>query len=404
MEVFSDLTNVEKVSVVGHSGGTLLPLLVAIPRLKDLSWDDVLFAEENIAYDGLTALQCIQFSFTKPDLEQDGTRRSIDPEPWMEAKRANSLLQHILASSETLSHITLDYVAFDWRIPEGSRFPSLTEFTLIDPICQSAFSPNQTKLFPMAPRLKSITIRRDFFQVVLPRVPILRQSPALVSLTIHNVDAKDGILFALPITLRFLSLSRDPYPPQPTMKGSPPREVWEINDVPQLALQDSLMILKTSRLMNLEELRLSIRGVVSPKDFVDFIRCLPKLKIFELHNWRHEPHQPCYSILDFTETFARLQTLQELRLDMHLVDDLGVMESCIDFLAILGPTSLRRIGYLVDVTQGQAPLSLGYSLIERCWYMYELVPNSNNFFQAIRQAPYDNINHDINFLYERSQY
>ncbi|KIJ33729.1 hypothetical protein M422DRAFT_264180 [Sphaerobolus stellatus SS14] len=139
--------------------------------------------------------------------------------------------------------------------------------------------------------------------------------PNLVSLTVHNVTDTDGdLLSSLPRTFCFLSLPMDTYPKQ--LRG-PSRYVWS-GTLPSLKMEDVLRFLVS--LVNLEELRVAARGVVSPTQFSVFIEALPKLKIFELHNWPFEDFPKNYNTNDFRAVISGPQTVEELRLNLNLSD------------------------------------------------------------------------------------
>ncbi|KIJ53267.1 hypothetical protein M422DRAFT_42985 [Sphaerobolus stellatus SS14] len=359
MDAFSDLISVEKVSVNRAPGETLLPCLVALTRLQEVSWRDVSFTEEKIAYNGLAGLRDLQF-FIKPPVLVNGRRPPIDER--FETKRVNNLTRHILASSQTLSSIRLDNVPFYWHIPEGNSFPYLTDFTLIDPICTL----NEKYNYPTQKRVCTVTKGANF--ATMPR-PGLSNNPQRPSRGRNCLCAPKNSTF-------FESSKRSLSNGSSVTRIPTPRSM--------LTVEDSSLILKVSHLISLEELRLSVMGVVSPQVFLGFVGCLPKLKIFELHNWRHDVDQPCYSLLDFADVFARLQTIEELRLDMHLVDDrLSEDEMYIsaETIAKLNPTTLRRMSYFTEYRAGRS-----HHIPPRLfWNGYELVPDGKDHFQVISQ-------------------
>ncbi|KIJ43536.1 hypothetical protein M422DRAFT_30818 [Sphaerobolus stellatus SS14] len=115
-------------------------------------------------------------------------------------RRGINLLEHILASSETLSSVTLASVSLNWNIPDDTIFPHLAIFTLVDPLCRfsEARPRNAEKSFQSSSHLKNLTIRHEYGKLrLLPPRTVTPRFPDLVSLTVHSVLDDDDLLYSL---------------------------------------------------------------------------------------------------------------------------------------------------------------------------------------------------------------
>ncbi|KIJ33730.1 hypothetical protein M422DRAFT_783070 [Sphaerobolus stellatus SS14] len=105
--VFSGLIGVRTVLVHGNhwQSETLIPLLAKIPKLEDGSWFNAAFQDTSI--EPLTGLKCLYFQYK----EDDGHYLSPHPDhPQLQLQRGENVLRQIIASSQTLSSISLDGV------------------------------------------------------------------------------------------------------------------------------------------------------------------------------------------------------------------------------------------------------------------------------------------------------
>ncbi|KIJ53290.1 hypothetical protein M422DRAFT_242434 [Sphaerobolus stellatus SS14] len=329
--LFTGLTAVQSITVYSLKGETLLPFLGKIPNTNEvmISWEDVFLRDHPISYyEGLAGVKHIQF--TQPSAMEhedhylDKTKYLSEEELKVQdtvyRKQSDNLTTHILSSSHSLSSITIDFLSLNWDMMKDTTFTSLTK--LILNIENPEEFPTLTTLWKLAPRLETLALRPHY--VLLRRMAIERFSNArlpeetggistLTSLTLHNAWLpKGGYLLPIKDTLRFLSLPLHPYPSRfyENMRG-----VWALSSN-YITVQNAREILERFHLVNLEELRLAA---------------------------------------DFTNVFANLGGVEELRLDMHLSDDQKVETSAqidptvrIQAIAVqCGPLScLRTIGYL----------------------------------------------------------